>query len=96
MAQFGSAPALGAGGRRFKSYLSDHIKGYIMSINKNKSNRIKFGHFSSESEAQAELARREKSLPRNLTGDFRVLKLPNKKSGKRNWMAYALVRKSGE
>jgi hypothetical protein len=67
-----------------------------MTINKNKSNRIKFGHFSSESDARAELERREKSLPRNLTGDFRVLKLSNKKAGKRNWMAYALVRKSGE
>ena len=26
LAQFGSAPALGAGGRRFKSYNSDHFK----------------------------------------------------------------------
>ena len=25
MAQLGSAPALGAGGRRFESYLSDHV-----------------------------------------------------------------------
>jgi len=67
-----------------------------MSINKNKSNRIKFGHFRSESDARAELERREKSLPRNLIGDFRVLKLQRHKEGKRNWMAYALVRKRGE
>lgn len=66
-----------------------------MTINKNKSNRIKFGHFSSESEAQAELARREKSLPKNLTGDFRVLKLQNKKSGKRNWMGIRSRKKIG-
>ena len=32
LAQFGSAPALGAGGRRFKSYNSDHITSSIKKI----------------------------------------------------------------
>ena len=101
VAQFGSAPALGAGGRRFKSYLSDHdlspiAQKIIMSSTKfRKNKRIKFGLFKTESDARAEIQRREKAMPNLAEASFRVLKLDRGKEGKRSWLAYALVRKKG-
>jgi hypothetical protein len=94
VAQLGSAPALGAGGRRFKSYLSDQIKGYIMSINIAKNKRVKFGLFKNETLALAECEKRKHLFPEECTA-FYTKKVQRHKEGKNSWLAYCLIRKAG-
>ena len=60
-----------------------------------KNKRIKFGLFKTESDARAEIERREKTMPKLVEASFRVIKLQRHKEGKRSWLAYALVRKKG-
>ena len=60
-----------------------------------KNKRIKFGLVKTESDARAEIERREKTMPKKMEASFRVLKLQRHKEGKRSWLAYALVRKKG-